>query len=129
MKSIINSFICADHDPLDSYQPEDMNMFHFWVEISVGIEGEEGEDLYQVSICSQKWIEERIKENTFFVGLYTIIMQKYDYDNICQTLNRLFCIEGKNYEEIFTKLGQIGLSEYQKVTYDTDAPYMTFRNL
>lgn len=114
MRSIINSFICVDHDPLYLYQPEDISMFHFWVEISVGIESEEGEELFQVFICSQKWLEKKIKENTFFIGLYSIIMYEYNYDILCSILNKLFCIEGNNYEEISNKLSQIGLSEYQR---------------
>ena len=114
MKSKINSFICADHDPLDLYQPEDITMFRLWLEISVGVEGEEGEELFQIFICSQKWLEKKIKEYTFFVGLHAIIMDEYNYDNLCRILDSLICIEGSNYEEISNKLGQIALSEHQQ---------------
>ena len=41
-------------------------------------------------------------------------MYEYNYDILCSILNKLFCIEGNNYEEISNKLSQIGLSEYQR---------------
>ncbi len=106
------SFLCADYDPLCSYQPEDIHFFKFWIEISVGIEGEVGEELFQVCVCSPKWIENQLKESCSNLGLYTIIMSEYNYDNLCSILERLFCIEGKDYNEISNKLGRIGVSEH-----------------
>ncbi len=128
MKSKINYFryLGLDYDPLYLYQPEDISMFRLWLEVSVGVEGEEGEEVFQIFICSQKWLEKKIKEYTFFVGLHAIIMDEYNYDNLCRILNSLFCIEGSNYEEISNKLGQIALSEHQQYRdigipdYDSD---------
>ena len=120
MKSIVKSFICIDHDPLELYTPKDIYNFELWLQIFVGVEDQVGEEMFQLCVCSTKWIEKNHTKKGGLIGLYHIIFIEYNYDKIRDTIKKIFSVEGNNWDEIYQKLSLIGLSEYQELSVASD---------
>jgi hypothetical protein len=113
MKSIIKSINSSDiEQDLETYMPEKSDNFSLLLEIEVGIEGEEGADLFNITICTPKWIMENLSLDDSLVGLYHIIVLNYNFKSLVQQLNQLMCIQGLNWQEISKRLSYIGHWEF-----------------
>lgn len=116
-KSIIKGFHSPDID-LDSYSPSCKDDFGFLLQIFVGIDGEPGEECFDVFICTPKWIEHNYSQQTIIIGLHTIIVQEYDYNRIIKAIEELFCIKGATWDKISCDLSYYGLSEMDDKHWD-----------
>lgn len=114
MKSEIKDFFGSGLDcSLESYIPEEKDNFGVLLDIEVGIQDEEGSDVFYITLCTPKWLIENQANDKIILGLHYLIMFKYDYKILYDKLQELFCIEGKDWEEIATKLSYIGHWEFQ----------------
>ncbi|MFA5541086.1 MAG: Imm8 family immunity protein [Bacteroidales bacterium] len=113
MKSEIKYLHSPDVYELSSFSSIKPDNFGFLIQVMVGIEGEGGEESFDIMLCTPKWIEENYKKERFILGLHYIIMFEYNYQLLYNKLQELFCIEGKDWEEIATKLSYIGHWEFQ----------------
>jgi hypothetical protein len=50
----IKSYDCADHDPIDTWIPDDRAVVDFWCTVAIGIQDEEGADYFQVHVVTQR---------------------------------------------------------------------------
>jgi hypothetical protein len=57
-KPEIKSWDCVDHDPIEEWVPEDPSNVDYWCNISIGIEGEEGADNFQVHVVSENMLSQ-----------------------------------------------------------------------
>lgn len=114
MKAEIKEFFCSDiEQTLEFYKPEKPDNFGILLELDVGIVGKEGADIFQVMLCTPKWLIENMKQEEIVLGLHYIIVFEYNYEKLYKKLIELFCIEGKDWDEIANKLSYIGLWEFQ----------------
>ncbi len=118
-KSYIRMCDSPDID-LDTYSPFKKDDFGFLLQILVGIEGEQGEESFEIFICTPKWIEQNYSKETIILGLHTIIVQEYDYKKIIDAIEELFCISGVTWDDISRDLSYFGLYEFdykRRTTY------------
>lgn len=114
MKAEIKDLFSSDiEQTLEFYKPNIPDNFGFLVFLEIGIEGKEGADDFQVMLCTPKWLIENMKQEEIVLGLHYIIVFEYNYEKIHKRLVELFCIEGKDWEEIANKLSYIGQWEFQ----------------
>lgn len=115
MKAEIKDIYSTDFnvDPLKSYQPKEIDNFGFLLDIELGIEDEIGADIFNIMICSPKWLIENHNKDEIILGLHYIIMFEYDYQKLYKKLIELMCIEGKDWVEITAKLRYIGHWEFE----------------
>lgn len=99
--------------PLEQFCPNKDDEFGILLELSIGLEGEEGADLFQIMVCTPKFLMGKFGMNNIVVGLHYLIVFKYDYTMIYDKLKELFCISGNNWSEISNKLSYYGHWEYQ----------------
>jgi len=114
MKSEIKNIFSPDiQESLELYKPEKDDNFGLLLEIDIGIENEEGADIFNIVLCTPKWVEEFYEKNDMLLGLYHIFVFEYNYEKLYKKLKELMCIEGKDWDEIATKLSYIGHWEFQ----------------
>ncbi len=105
MRSEIKDISSSDVDQLlEHYKPEEEDNFGFILIIDIGIVGEEGADMFQLMLCTPKWLIENMKDDEFVFGYSYMIVFEYDYEKIYKKLEETFCIEGENWDEIGNKL-------------------------
>lgn len=121
IKSEIKSVFAIDEDTdLDKYQPIESDNFGIVLDLEVGIEGEIGADIFYITVCTPKWLEENYKKEDLVLGLHFIIVFEYNFERLNNELQRLFCIEGEDWDEISKKLSYFGAWEFQDYKEYTD---------
>ncbi len=104
----------SDIDNLEKYVPDDPDLFDIAISLDIGIENEEGADIFQVSILTPKWLLMNCAKNEIFIPRHSLIVQQYDYSNIVQKLNKI-CIkcQGNSWEECSLKLSRYFQWEFE----------------
>lgn len=114
MRAEIKDFYSIDTDKtLELFKPDIPDNFGMLIFLEIGIAGKEGADDFQVMLCTPKWLIDNMKQEEIVLGLHYMIVFEYNYEKIHKKLIELFCIEGKDWDEIANKLSYIGQWEFQ----------------
>jgi hypothetical protein len=103
--------------------PSDPDLFGLLVEVWVGAEGDEGEDVFSFMVCSPRWFSERLAElggdPPYIIGHHYIVMASWNYDALYGLLQQ-FCArsEGPDWTSVTRKLSRYGLWEFQDTEHD-----------
>lgn len=109
-KTIVKGLHSPDID-LETYSPTEKDDFAFLLQVFVGMEGEQGDECFDMFVCTTKWIERNYSKQTILIGLHTMIVQEYNYERIIRAVKELFCTEGISWDQIRCDLSYYGLSE------------------
>ena len=113
MKAEIKYLHSPDVLDLEKYIPEKIDNFGFLLQIMIGIEKIDGEESFDVIVCTPKWLSENYKNDDIIIGLHYIIVFEYNYQQLYQKLLELICIEENSWNEIAQKLSYIGKWEFE----------------
>jgi Immunity protein 8 len=107
MKPIINRYDCVDHDPIDSWVPEDPANVDFWMNFTIGSGGAAGDD-FQVHVLTNSQVERSISTQ------YAIILPIYRWDLLLAVVEKILdhC-QGEDWVEVSGKLSRYMHWEYQ----------------
>lgn len=90
----MNAELKRVHSPdiynLKSYQPECSDSFCFLLQAMIGPAGEDGEESFDIEVCTPKWIESHLEINDGLIGVHYLIVREYSYKKSF-TLLRSFC--------------------------------------
>jgi hypothetical protein len=83
VKAIVKDYDSPQIDDFETFEPEDPENFSFGLTITVGAEGEQGEDLFDLFVCTPKWLEtNRLAE--IVPGRHHLIVYEYNFPKIAQ---------------------------------------------
>src|SRR5260221_408716 len=101
-------------DDLEKYTPEDLEGFCVSVRALVGPKNGEGEESFDIQVCSPKKLQEICQEQGFLVGRHHLIVCRYDAPTIKRLITELIerC-EGDSWREVAEKVGRIGHWEFE----------------
>jgi hypothetical protein len=113
MLSEVKQIMSTDIFDLENYRPDDYYSFSFLLTLTVGIKGSAGGDLFDIEVCSPKWLLDNISEDVV-LGRHKVFVYKCDMKWILARIKALFegC-EGKDWNEIGQKLSRIGPWEFE----------------
>ena len=114
MNAEIKKIISPDVIELKNFYPDDKTSFAFLLEFTVGIEGNEEGDDFQIEVCTPKWMLENFSENDILFGRHKLIVLKYDIEDIIRYLTH-YCktCTGNTWEEIAVKISRIAHWEFE----------------
>lgn len=113
MRCEIRYLINDQIDDLKEYHPERSDDFSIIVRIIVGELGGNGEESFDVIVCTPKWLERKINQTGPMFGYHHLFVANYDYDSIYRKIYRYVRnIEGENWQAIAVKLNRIGSWEF-----------------
>ena len=80
----------------------------------IGPAGAEGEESFDITVCSPKWLLQQHTEQDVILGRHHLIMLKYDFDRLLRAIEAL-CEEAEapTWEEVATKLGRFAKWEFE----------------
>ena|SRR5437764_15008385 len=110
----VKGIYTAEMDELERYVPEFRDEFSVWLRVLVGPRGTEGEESFDVNVCTPRWLERRVHQEGFVIGTHRLIVSTYDPAQIRTVLVKL--IEGHSgdtWAEVAHKVGTIGLWEFE----------------
>jgi hypothetical protein len=108
-KPEIKSWDCVDHDPIEKWIPEDPSEVEFWLNIAVGIVGEEGTNNFLVHVVTERKVSSVANKSHMLVIPY--------YSGLSEVLTKinttLECCNGLNWSDISEQIAKLYKWEYE----------------
>lgn len=115
MRAEVKSIFSSDFDER-AWWPENEDNFSFWVQILAGPEDGEGGDLFEIQVCTPKWIIENIEESSVIIGSGRIIMIKYDWQRLEAIVREwVRSWEAESWHELALRIARIGRWEFDGI--------------
>lgn len=112
MRAVLKELMSPDVD-LRTYQPEDEEEFGFLLEVTIGPDDAEGGDLFQIIVCSPKWLMKNHKRDDLIFCQHRLIAFEYNLHRIRQKIaNYCSTCVGNDWTEIVAQLQRIGHWEF-----------------
>jgi len=113
MKAKLKDYYCRDIKDFDK-NFSDSDNFNVSIQLFIGPEDEEGEESFEVNVCSPKWLLNNISEKEILFGKGLIISLDYNIERIIASVKKnISSFEGENWNEVAMKLSQIGYWEFE----------------
>ena len=114
MRAVIRRFHSPDVDDLESFKPSEPDRFAFLLQILVGPENDQGEESFDVLICTPRWMLEKYSENDVVPGRHMIIVFKYDYERLTDFLRKQVAeVVGETWSDVAQGLSRLGRWEFE----------------
>ncbi len=114
MKAKIKSFYSPDINDLENYNPIDTENFCFLLELLIGPDKENGEESFNIQVCTPKWFLSNMKRNDIILGNHFLIVIEYDFKRIFNHIEKLIeSCSGKDWDEVSEKVSRIGHWEFE----------------
>ena len=113
MQPVLKRLHSPDIDNLESYSPDQPDNFSFLLQAMVGSSDGEGEESFDLVVCTPQWMIERYKSDDVLLGLHKIIVLEYDYRRLRGFIEKfLMRCSGKNWDEVASKVSLLGHWEF-----------------
>lgn len=110
----IKRIYAADIYDLEGYVPEDRESFSVHVCVMVGQRDIEGEESFDLQVCSPKWLEKRLEKDGFLFGRHYLFVPAFDGKKIKALLTKMIERHTSNtWTEAARKIGRLGLWEFE----------------
>ncbi len=86
LKASLKRLHSPDVFDLENHQPEDLHSFSFLLQAMIGPEGKEGEESFDIEVCTPKWIEQTYSLDDAAVGRHHLIVMEYNYARIVRSI-------------------------------------------
>lgn len=99
------------HD-LESYEPP-TESWMYPIAVYIGYSDGPGQDIYHFSICSLKWLEERLDTHAVVFGHKLLVFSRFSYEDLMRALERI-CENAvaETGEQVTRALGKYGGWEF-----------------
>jgi Immunity protein 8 len=110
MRAILRETYSPDAHNLEDYSPP-IAAFSLPVQMLVGPSEGQGEESFDVLVCSPDWLREQPNP---VVGRHLLIVNGFKWDRIRSFLEQqVAACEGANWSEVANKVGRIGRWEFE----------------
>lgn len=99
---------------LNEYVPDDRDCFVVVVRAMVGPRGSEGEESFDITVCTPAWLEKEVSKYGFVLGTHCLIVQEYSHTFIRQVIKKFVeRSSGESWQEVAEKIARIGTWEFE----------------
>lgn len=113
MRATIRYFHSPDID-IDNYQPDDPTNVGFLLQLFVGPSDGQGEESFDVFVCTPKWLQEQVMRERAIFGRHHLVVDRYDVEFIKQTLiDAVNTKKAADWPTLALKLATIGRWEFE----------------
>jgi hypothetical protein len=114
MKAEIKYFHSPDVPDLENFTPEIKDDFSFLLQIIVGEKGRDGEESFDVFVCTPRWLINNNSKEAIIYGRHYLIVFEFDYRKITEELTQYVeSIEAQDWDSIAEQIGRIGKWEFE----------------
>lgn len=114
MVAEVKSIISPDILDFKTYYPDNDTCFSFLLELTVGIKGKDGGDIFGIEVCTPQWLLENHDTSHIVFGRGKLLVFEYNIERIINRLTK-YCesCSGNTWEEIALKIARIGNWEFE----------------
>ena len=122
MRGQLKRLHSPDIDNLVSGIPRGSDDFGFLLQVMAGPKGQEGEESFDVFVCTPAWLEKNRSQTDLIVGRHYLIVFEYDYERLFGFINT-YCSQcsGETWQEVAQQLGRLGKWEFEDYKAKTQA--------
>ena len=114
MQAALKSLSSTDVSDIETYLPDEEDNFGFLLRAMIGPKDEEGEESFDIFVCTPKWLMEEYGASDVLLGLHKLIVFKYDYLRLRQFIEKvLMHCSGDTWDEIARKVNLLGHWEFE----------------
>ena len=114
IKAQLKRLHSPDIADLVSYVPPNETEFGFLLQVIAGPSGQEGEESFDVVVCTPSWLESRMKPGQALVARHHLIVTRYDHENL-ERFVADYCeqCQGDSWQVVAGRLGRLGKWEFE----------------
>lgn len=114
MRAQLRRLHSPDVHDLVNFQPDVRESFGFLLQVLVGPSEGEGEESFDVVVCTPDWLRERHNPTDIIVGRHYLIVLEYNHDRLWRFLEN-YCSQcyGESWQDIANQLGRLGRWEFE----------------
>jgi len=114
MQAVLKGLHSTDVPDVETYVPEEEDNFGFVLRAMIGPRDREGEESFDIIVCTPKWLTEKYGPSDVLLGLHKLIVFKYDYRRLRGFIeNFLMHCSGSTWKEVGQKLNLLGQWEFE----------------
>ncbi|MEX2297154.1 MAG: immunity 8 family protein [Dongiaceae bacterium] len=115
MRANIRRLHSPDIADLPTWRPDVPDNFGFLLQILAGPADGIGEESFDVTVCTPKWLAEKYGPNGVVSGLHHLIVFDYNYRKLVAHIERaVHSAEGRTWNEIASVLAKFGHWEFEE---------------
>lgn len=110
----VKALMTVEHEPLESLTLKDPECFDVVVRAMVGPLGQEGEESFDVRVCTPESLAQICEKDGFVFGRHRLVVNSYSPAKIRSVLTKFIerC-SGDSWQEVAEKVSRIGLWEFE----------------
>lgn len=114
MRAELKRIHSPDIEDLLQFSPDDPERFSFLLQAIVGPLHKEGEESFDIEVCTPEWLSENHEKNDIVFGRHLLIVFDYNYERIVNKIKSYVekC-EGDTWDKIAEQIGRIGKWEFE----------------
>ena len=114
VRAEVRQFHSPDIADLAGYAPPDPTSFAFLLQVMAGPKQGEGEESFDVEVCTPTWLSERLRNEGVVMGRHHLIVADYDWNRISAFITKWVAnCEGDTWQQLALKLGRLGHWEFE----------------
>jgi len=114
MQAVLKGLHSTDIADVETYQPERGDNFGLVLRAMVGPTGEPGEESFDITVCTPKWLIEKYADSDVLLGLHKLIVFKYDYPAVRKFIEKyLMRCSGDTWAEVARRVSLLGQWEFE----------------
>ncbi len=99
---------------LELHVPQDPQKFCVLVRIMVGPRGGEGEESFDINVCTPRWLEEQVEREGFVFGTHRLFVKTYDSVQIKNLITKFIeRYSGDSWREVAEKISRMARWEFE----------------
>jgi hypothetical protein len=114
IRAVLRRLHSPDILDLETFHPEDEERFGFLLQAMFGPDGKEGEESFDMIVCTPKWLEQKLTDRVVVSGHDHLIVKGYDIAAIRSFLLRYAekC-SGETWQDVAKLLSRLGSWEFE----------------
>jgi hypothetical protein len=97
-----------------NFAPPNGEKFSLQIRLIAGPKEGAGEESFDFTICTPKWLDENLKEGDVLVGRHYIFVKQYNYAQIRSRIEKVVnSSSAESWQQVGAKLGRLGLWEFE----------------
>ena len=110
----ISVITITDEVSLTDFKPSNTDEFEFTLRLLIGPKGMDGEESFDVTVCTPKWLQNNMSRNDVIIAHHYMIMMNFNVFLIQVRIeNFVSSCSGKDWNECAMKLSRLGAWEFE----------------
>ena len=114
MRAELKRLHSPDVENVASYVPDRGGDFGFLLQVMAGPQGSEGEESFDVFVCTPDWLRRNRSGTDIIIGRHNLIVFEYNYQRLHSFLSE-YCSKcsGATWQDVAEQLSRLGKWEFE----------------